>query len=382
MEKNMEMDKFEARCMAADVGMAVEPGQERTVEMVTLEIRTLHKQAQQVVLGYAIEIGRRLVEVKSMLPHGAWGDYLKNEVNYSHSTANNFMRIFEEYGAAQQSLFGPEAKSQTLGNLPYTKALQLIAVPEDEREEFVREHDVENISSRELRRIIRERDQAVADAKAAEQARAKMQDDMRLDNARLTSANAETLNIQHKLEFEKNRADGYQEMLQGQKKKAQAAQEQLDKLRRDLEEARSRPVEVAVQEPDPAVIEAAAEKAAKEAAAEAKRKTEEQLKKKIQAAEQAKAEADAAVEAAREEQRAAQQRADELEKQLEKQMKKETAAKNPAIVEFEAHFYAFQNVFDDLCKQLKNLQGEDKEKMEKAFRALCKRMAEIAEGRV
>ena len=52
MEKDMEMDKFEARCMAADVGMAVEPGQERTVEMVTLEIRTLHKQAQQVVLGY------------------------------------------------------------------------------------------------------------------------------------------------------------------------------------------------------------------------------------------------------------------------------------------------------------------------------------------
>ena len=378
MEKNMEMDKFEARCMAADVGMAVEPGQERTVEMVTMEIRMLDRQAAHSF----IEIGRRLVEVKAMIPHGEWGDYLKNKVNYSHSMANNFMRIYERFGTAQQSLFGTELKYQSLVNLSMTKLLALCEIPDDEIEMFVEEHDVENISSRELQRIIRERDQAVADAKAAEQARAKMQDDMRLDNARLTSANAETLNIQHKLEFEKNRADGYQKMLQGQKEKAQAAQEQLDKLRRDLEEARNRPVEVAVQEPDPAVIEATAEKAAKEAAAEAKRKTEEQLKKKIQAAEQAKAEADAAVEAAREEQRAAQQRAEELEKQLEKQMKKETAAKNPAIVEFEAHFYAFQNVFDDLCKQLKNLQGEDKEKMEKAFRALCKRMAEIAEGRV
>lgn len=377
MDKNMEMDKFEARCMAADVGMAVEPGQERTVEMVTLEIRTLHKQAQQVVLGYAIEIGRRLVEVKSMLPHGAWGDYLKNEVNYSHSTANNFMRIFEEYGAAQQSLFGPEAKSQTLGNLPYTKALQLIAVPEDEREEFVREHDVENISSRELQRIIRERDQAVADAKAAEQARDKMQDDMRLANARLTSANAETLNIQHKLEFEKNRADGYQKMLQGQKEKAQAAQEQLDKLRRDLEEARNRPVEVAVQEPDPAVIEAAAEKAAKEAAAEAKRKTEERLKKQIQAAEQAKAEADAAVEAAREEQRAAQQRAEELEKQLVLAR----AAQNPAIVEFKVHFDAVQKEFSDLYNSLEQVSGEERQKLVAAFQALCKAMMERTAGK-
>ena len=368
MDKNMEMDKFEARCMAADVGMAVEPGKERTVEMVTMEIRMLDRQAAHSF----IEIGRRLVEVKAMIPHGEWGDYLKNKVNYSHSMANNFMRI----------LFGTELKYQSLVNLSMTKLLALCEIPDDEIETFVEEHDVENISSRELQKIIRERDQAVADAKAAEQARAKMQDDMRLADARLTSANAETLNIQHKLEFEKNRADGYQKMLQGQKEKAQAAQEQLDKLRRDLEEARNRPVEVAVQEPDPAVIEAAAEKAAKEAAAEAKRKTEEQLKKKIQAAEQAKAEADAAVEAAREEQRAAQQRAEELEKQLEKQMKKETAAKNPAIVEFEAHFYAFQNVFDDLCRQLQNLQGEDKEKMEKAFRALCKRMAEIAEGRV
>ena len=46
----------------------------RTVEAVTLEIQTLQRQAQQLLLGYAIEIGRRLVEVKAMLPHGQWGD--------------------------------------------------------------------------------------------------------------------------------------------------------------------------------------------------------------------------------------------------------------------------------------------------------------------
>lgn len=92
----------------------------RTVEAVTLEIQTLQRQAQQLLLGYAIEIGRRLVEVKAMLPHGQWGTYIKEQVGYSQSTANNLMRIFEEYGTAQQSIFGPEAISQAIGNLSYT----------------------------------------------------------------------------------------------------------------------------------------------------------------------------------------------------------------------------------------------------------------------
>ena len=79
---------------------------ERTLDVVTLEIQTLQRQAIEVNLMYAIEIGRRLTEAKAMLPHGQWGDYLKIQVSYSQSTANNLMRIFREYGDNQQSLFG------------------------------------------------------------------------------------------------------------------------------------------------------------------------------------------------------------------------------------------------------------------------------------
>ena len=35
------------------------------------------------------------------------------------------------------------AESQTLGNLPYTHALKLLALPAEEREEFAQEHHVE-----------------------------------------------------------------------------------------------------------------------------------------------------------------------------------------------------------------------------------------------
>ena len=60
------------------------------------------------VLGYAIEIGRKLKEAKTLLPYGQWGRWLQEEVEFSQSTAQNFMKIFEEYGARQVSLLGTQ----------------------------------------------------------------------------------------------------------------------------------------------------------------------------------------------------------------------------------------------------------------------------------
>lgn len=154
---------------------AVEEGEpavsERDLGTVTVEIKTLHRQAQQMVLSYAIEIGRRLTEAKSLVEYGGWGAYIKEELGYSQSTANNFMRLFEEYGKSQQSLFGGETDSQTFGNLTYTQALALLALPAEEREEFVQANDVESMSTRELEAAIRERDEAKAALEKAREER-------------------------------------------------------------------------------------------------------------------------------------------------------------------------------------------------------------------
>lgn len=141
----------------------------RNIEVVTNEIKSLVSSAQSVMLGYAVEIGRRLAEAKDLLPHGEWGTWLREKVEFSQSSANNFMKLFEEYGDKQFTLFGAAvSNSQTFGNLSYTKALRLLAVPEEEREEFAEEHDVENISVRELDRVIKERDEALKRAEEAE----------------------------------------------------------------------------------------------------------------------------------------------------------------------------------------------------------------------
>ena len=131
---------------------------QRSLATVTAEIRAYQDAARRAVLSYCIEIGRRLVEAKSMVSHGEWGDYLKDELGFSQSTANNHMRLFEAYGADQMTLSGATVKSQAFADLSYTQALALLALPsEEERETFVETHDMAAMSTRELQEELRRR---------------------------------------------------------------------------------------------------------------------------------------------------------------------------------------------------------------------------------
>jgi DNA repair exonuclease SbcCD ATPase subunit len=131
---------------------------DRTPQLIAAEINSIKQQARVLLLQSAIEIGKRLTEAKSMVQHGEWGAWLEQNVDYSQSTANNLMRIHEEYGNNQISLFD-QSNSQALANLGYTHAVALLAVPSYERAQFVEEHKVEDLSTRELQQLIKERDE-------------------------------------------------------------------------------------------------------------------------------------------------------------------------------------------------------------------------------
>lgn len=409
----------EGKCLSEQFGVGGPPEVKkeapppvRTVEVVTLEIRTLQRQAQQVVLGYAIEIGRRLEEVKAMLPHGRWGDYLKNEVAYSQSTAQNFMRIFREYGASQQSLFGGVANSQTLGNLTYTKALQLLALPDaEERERFVAEHDVESMSTRELDKALKEREEALeAMAAAEEETRKLRQEAERLQEeitgqaqvykAKLTSAGVEAdqaraaaQKAQEALEKQRDKAQRLQDALSEANTSAQAAEEEHARLLQELEELRSRPVDVAV-EVDEEAVEAArkaavagmtekvnkakdakraadtARKAAEDALAAAQKELADLKAKEPQVRELTQGEKDAlttdAVEKARAEE---QERVKALEKQL--------AAADGDVSAFRIHYEAWQDHYNKLSGYLAKIASREPERADKlrmAVKAVIERM--------
>lgn len=206
----------------------------RTIGMVTQEVNQLTAQAQRLILGHAIEIGRRLTEAKQMLSHGEWGKWLKEEIHYSKSSANNMMRIFDAYGSTQMGLFGPEANSQTFGDLEYSKALALLSVPAEEREQFAQEVDAEHISVRQLKAAIQERD--AAQKQAAE--------------------------VAAEWELAKEALREKEKAIQRANQLLEASASEADSLRKENEQLRQRPVDVAVEQIDavPEQLKAAEEK--------------------------------------------------------------------------------------------------------------------------
>lgn len=137
----------------------------RTADMIAAEINAIKDQTRNIVLYNSIEIGRKLVEAKEIVGHGEWANWLENSVDYSQRTANNLMKIFKEYGAAQITLLGDNLNSQTYANLSYSQALALLGLPTEEREEFVKENNLEEMSTRELQEAIKEKQRLEAKVK-------------------------------------------------------------------------------------------------------------------------------------------------------------------------------------------------------------------------
>ena len=330
----------------------------RTLPQIANEIRYLDRQAKRLVLGHAIEIGNRLIEAKELVGHGEWGNWLKDEFDYSQSSAQNFMRIAEEYGETQMGLFGPEAKSQTLGNLPYTKALKLLAVPSEEREEFVETHDVEGMSTRELEQAIRERDelkkQLAAERDAQEGAALKIS------------------------ELEEN--------LQAAHDAGAEDAQKAEAYRAELEELRSRPIEVAVQEPDPGELQTAIEDAVEEARLELKAASDKELTAAREAAKKEKAALTAKLEKAEKAAEAAKKAAEATKSdgaaetlkaeiaaalaEAERLKKQLAMASNANVPIFQVHFRDVQDGFNKMFTILYDTEGETGDKLAAALRSL------------
>jgi len=142
----------------------------RTSDVIAAEINGIKSQTRSMMMTASIEIGRRLTEAKSLLDHGEWGEWLESRVAYSKSTANNLMRIFDEFGARQITMLDDNASSATFQRLGYTQAVALLGLPADDREAFIAENPVDEMSTRELQQAIRERDQARMEKDKAEKA--------------------------------------------------------------------------------------------------------------------------------------------------------------------------------------------------------------------
>jgi DNA repair exonuclease SbcCD ATPase subunit len=126
-----------------------------SVDQLTTEILIYKQQTAQNI----IEIGKRLIKVKEQLPHGDWGKWLDEKVDFTDRTAQRFIRVAREFSNAT-----------SMSHLPQTKVFALLDLPQDQREDFVESNPVEDMTTRELKQAIKEKKEAERRAQEAEKA--------------------------------------------------------------------------------------------------------------------------------------------------------------------------------------------------------------------
>ncbi len=328
----------------------------RTPEIIGAEIRQIQANCRAMNVLYAVEAGRRLHEVKALLKHGEWSEWVKNETGMSMSSASRLMKIYDEYADDQISLEGAVAKSSTLQSLSVSNALRLLAIPEEEREAFAEENDVQHLSARELEQLIKEK-------KAAEAERDMLKENAAKQREAYQSAFQEAENQRNRVRNERD-----------------DLMRQLNDAQLRLKELESRPVEVAVQ-----VDEEAVKQAAETAKAEAQKEID-RLQKKLAAAERMREKSEnAAAEA--------QRRADNAKELIEQAARNANAVKAEAREEVErlklqlaqsdttaVQFKViFENVSDGMNEMLRLIRQADEpvaEKLRKAAHMLVEQFGE------
>lgn len=350
-----EPDDEEDRLLAEEYGMTGQPPKEpeRKLEIIEGEILFYKRQA-----GHAfLEIGKRLNEAKAQLSHGEWLPWLRGKVKISERSAQDFMRLAKEY-----------SKSAEIADLGAAKALALLALPDFEREGFAAEKHVVNgvektaadMTAKELKQAIRERDEALraaetakADAEAAEASRTKMEADMRQ----------------------------MKELNQRANEAEQIKAEELRRVEKELEALKAKPVEVAVETKDASPEQLSAAKAAG-AAEEAKKRQaeidarEEQLKRVREELKKAREEAKAAninLRQAEKEARTAREAAEKAEKMAQ-------VNSNQNMVRFTILFNQAQSTVNQIADAMGKESPENQAKMRKALTALSDAIRKAADN--
>ena len=313
----------------------------RDGDIIAAEINVIKDHAAKVVISSAIEIGKRLVEAKSIVGHGNWGSWLAEKVDYSQSTANNMMKLYQEYGTGEVNLFDNWTNSETFRKLTCSQHLALLKLPFGERAEFAEQHQVAEMSTRELEKAIRERDEAKADRDANLQEIAKLLE----ENDRITAGMTEAAD---KLEAKDAELEVLKTRLTQSELAKVKAQENLDSIRKKLNKATDREAavlaELAKVKADPEIPESIMEQLRAEVAAEAAAKATEEIRKQLTAAQEEVAKAEKAREAAE------AQVAD---------AKRQSQLSNPDMVQFSIYLSGAQEQFNKMIGALKKITASD-----------------------
>lgn len=96
-----------------------------------------------------IEIGKLLLEAKTKVSHGEWGNWLKENISFSHQTANKFMQVAQRF-----------SNYASTRNFNSAQMFELLPLPKKHTEDFFAEKDnagvaLEKLTEKELRQEVK-----------------------------------------------------------------------------------------------------------------------------------------------------------------------------------------------------------------------------------
>lgn len=311
----------------------------RTAETIIAEVRATIEHVETTAMLGAIKIGKCYAELKEIVPHGDWYKFIEESTGHSTKKVERFMKIAAEYGDDSTPLGSLLSKTTISSDLSIYKALTLIALPDEEVENFVEENDIGAMTVKELEEKVKALNDEKAssdeqieklggDLVAAEEDRLRLSDEVqelkeRIADLEAADADSEDgLSDEAQIEIDKAKKD-----LGKAEKKAEASEKKVEKLQKDLDDLKASQ-EKTIQDAKAAAIE--------EGKLQGKKENEEELQRQKDLA------ADA------------QKAKQEAEKKL-------GASSNEDLMRFKFMTDQLQIFFNDALQALENIEVNDRE---------------------
>lgn len=291
--------------------------EDKSTEQLCHEANGLYQQMEavgNVALMMAVSAGRRLLVVKERLPHGEFGTWCDNNLDFSQSKANKMMQLAKR-SSDENSIF---SNSYTCTNLSISKAFTLLSAPDDVAKEVIESENINDMTVTELKTEI-------ANLKAR--------------NNELEAGTDEIEHLKNRiieLEAEQSESEISVDDLTAKDDEIKRLKEKLEKEKAKAQTAKNK-TEAAVQE------------------AVDKYKAEHEKEKE---------------EAVREGNAKLQEAYSEAEKTIARLEKELSASSQEELTTFRAQVNILQEVFKSCCKSLEIIESKDQEQGEKVRSAL------------
>lgn len=122
----------------------------KSTEQLAAEVNVRYHQAEGLANMSAMmlaDAGRRLIEIKSRIPHGQFESWCAENLEFSKSKAEKMMKLAERVDD-ENSLF---SKTETFTDIGISRIWALLAAPEEVAAEVIETHDVTDMTVRELK---------------------------------------------------------------------------------------------------------------------------------------------------------------------------------------------------------------------------------------